>query len=119
MSIFTLDGSFLCGGKVKDVFGDQFYLDADKAKYELVQPGFLVAMNMDDQMAKSVVVKHSELLKSVRTKSERAAKAFAREIEKEGKEEEKRREEVDLMEEQARLTMEEEENAYYYGYYFR
>lgn len=119
VSIYTLDGSFLCEGKVKDVFADQFYLDADKTKYELVQPGFLVAMNMGAETAKDVAARHGELLRSVRAESEKQAKAFAKEIEREGKAEERRRQEADLMEEQARLSMEEEEIAYYYGYYFR
>jgi hypothetical protein len=120
VSVYGLDGTYLGLGAVPSVLDDEFYLDVENRLYELVRPGFLVTMNMTAEMARDVLIRHGDLLKTVKADAEQEAERVRAEIEKEGIEKQQRGQEVDLMREKSRLTVEEERAMYsQYDYPYR
>lgn len=115
-SIFALDGTYIGKAKVASVLEDGFYLDVDEAQYDLVRPGFLVATNMTNEMAKDIVARHQDLLKSVKSDSEKEAERIRAEIEKEGIAKQQRAQEVDAARERSRLTVQEQRAIYFRRY---
>ena len=103
-----------------DSSGDEVYLDTDRSIYNLIQPGFLVTMNMTNEMSRDVVIQHLALLKRVKTDSEKEAEKIRAESEKEAIAKQKRMEEIGMMEKQSQLTIEQERATYYnYRNYYR
>lgn len=119
VSLFSLDGAYIGKGRVASVLEDGFYVDVDEAQYDLVRPGFLVAMNMTNDLARELVTRHQELLRSVKADSEKEAERIRAEIEKEGLAKQQRAQEVDMMRERSRLTVQEQRSLYFrrYGRY--
>lgn len=121
VDLYALDGSYLGVGFVARVLQDEFYLDVDRALADVVRPGFLVTMNMTAEMARDVLIRQGELLKTVRAEADQEAERLLAEMEREGIEKQKRAQEVDLMREESRLTIQEERAMYNQTYrpYYR
>jgi polar amino acid transport system substrate-binding protein len=115
VSIFSLEGAYLGKGRIANVAEDEFYVDVDEAHYDLVRSGFLVTMDMSDEMARDVVIRHQELLRSVRADAEQEAERLRAEMEKEGLAKQQRGQEIDLMRERSRLTIQEERALFFRG----
>lgn len=118
VSIVALDGRTLGKGTISSVFGDEFYLDVDESIYELVQPGYLVAMSMNEVMAMDVLMKRHNLLKEVKTEAEREEEAIQAVTDKEGLEKEMRANEMDSLRERNRISI-RRDRSNYFGYYGR
>ncbi|MBI5016098.1 MAG: transporter substrate-binding domain-containing protein [Deltaproteobacteria bacterium] len=113
VSVFALDGNYLGKGTVASVLGDEFYLDVDPALNDLLRPGFLVTMNMTNAMARDVVIRHQDLLKSVKADAEGEAEKLRAQSEQEGIAKQKRAQEIDMMEKQTEMQIDAERARYY------
>ncbi|MBI5016199.1 MAG: transporter substrate-binding domain-containing protein [Deltaproteobacteria bacterium] len=116
VSIFSLDGTYLGKGNVVNVADDEFYVDVDEKQYDLVRSGFLVTMDMSNEMARDVVIRHQELLRSVRADAEKEAERIRAEIEKEAIAKQQRAHEIDMLRERSKLTVQEERALFFRGY---
>jgi polar amino acid transport system substrate-binding protein len=94
VSIFSLDGKELGKGTISSIFGDDFYIDVEDQIYDLVRPGYLVAMNMTDSMAFDVLTRRGDLLESIKAESEKEARKVRTEIDREALEKQKQQREI-------------------------
>ena len=122
ISVFSTDGEFVSTGTVASVFADEIYLDVDPEKYEFVRSGYAVGMHVNQAKAKTAILEHQDVLKSVRSQAEEDAKRVAAEIDAEGKAQEQRRAEADKMAYQQDLAAKtirarDRDNRYYYRGY--
>lgn len=78
--VFTIGGEELGKGTISSVFGDEFYVDVEERIYNLIQPGSLVTMNMNTQMAMDVLMRRRGVLDTVKTEAEQEAKAVREEL---------------------------------------
>ncbi|MBE0616431.1 MAG: transporter substrate-binding domain-containing protein, partial [Proteobacteria bacterium] len=120
VSVFNPQGEYVCRGTVAAVFDDQIYVDVDPVKYDSVKAGYAVGMNVNMEAAKAAILKHQDVLESVREQSKAEEEALVSQREQEGIEKEKRQAEADQKAYESKLRIQEERaqnNDYYYRSY--
>jgi len=118
VSIFAVRGEELGRGTVSSVFGDEFYVDVDQGIYDFVQPGSLVAMNMNAQMAMDVLMRRRDVLETVKTDAEKAAQAVREAQNAEAEAKHQRAIEMDTFRERLQESA-QTDRARYFRYYYR
>jgi polar amino acid transport system substrate-binding protein len=71
VSVFDPQGHFVVGGRVKSIYEDEVYVDLDKG--DLVEVGFVVAMNVATGEAQALISQRQDLIASVKAESEKEA----------------------------------------------
>jgi polar amino acid transport system substrate-binding protein len=115
VGIFAFDGTYLGKGSIVSVSEDELYVDVEDAQYDMVRPGFLVAQNMSNELARDVAMRHQELLKTVNADSDKEEARLNAETEREGIAQEKRAQEIDMMRERSTLSVLEERALFFRG----
>jgi hypothetical protein len=69
VSVFDPQGKFIVGGTVKSIFEDEIYVDVDKA--DLVEVGFVVAMNVPRGDAPALINQQRDVVASIKAESAR------------------------------------------------
>lgn len=112
VSVFDPQGHYICGGTVKSIYDDEVYVDVDKS--DVVEVGFVVAMNVAKGDALALINERKDIVAAVKAESKK---------ESEGREEEnKRASEADKKErrteqnaaEQRKFQQESQPDWYYY-----
>jgi polar amino acid transport system substrate-binding protein len=80
VSVFDPQGSYICGGTVKSIYEDEVYVDVDKS--DVVEVGFVVAMNVARGEASALIQQRKDIVAAVKAESKK---------ESEGREEENRK----------------------------
>lgn len=73
IEVFTQDGQIVTRGKVVSVLGDEFYIDVNEDAYPLMRPGFLVTMNVERSLARSLAIEKAAVLQKVKESSDKEA----------------------------------------------
>lgn len=70
VAVYSMEGVFIGKGNVTYSMGDEFYLDVPEPAYNLVRSGFLITLNLDDDMARAIALRQREVLQSVKRGAE-------------------------------------------------
>lgn len=73
VEVFTPDGNIVARGKVVSVLGDEFYIDVDEDAFPLMRAGFLVTMNVERSLSKSIALENGMVLQKVKENSDKEA----------------------------------------------
>ncbi len=119
VTLFGVRGEELGKGRISSVFGDEFYVDVAENEYDLVQPGTLVAMNMNAQMAMDVLMRRRGVLETVRSDAEKAATEVRKEFNEEAEAKRKRAVEMDTFRQRLEETTQSDRSRYFRFYYRR
>jgi len=119
VSLFSVRGEELGKGWISSVFGDEFYVDVEEKIYNFVQPGSLVAMNMNAQMAMDVLLRRRGVLETVKTEAEQDAAAVREKANAEAEAKHQRAIEMDTYREQQQESVWSDRARYFRGYYGR
>ncbi len=123
VSLFALNGEYVGKGWISSVLGDEFYVDVEPRIYDLVRPGFLVAMNMNREMAMDVLMRRRNVLETVKEEADERAQEVRSEIRAEAKAKEERAIEMDTYRERinaaARAVDRSRDDRYRYYYRYR
>ena len=80
VTFYDFQGGVVCKGKVKNVYGDDVYVDAIGPRADEVTAGFGVGMGIPDEEAKKLVASRQDVLQNVKTESKKEAEARQKEI---------------------------------------
>ncbi|MHB8767373.1 MAG: transporter substrate-binding domain-containing protein [Deferrisomatales bacterium] len=116
VSVFALSGEQLGKGKISSVFGDEFYVDVEPGIYDFVRPGFLIAMNMNSQMAIDVLLRRQTTLEDVKEQAEKDAEQLQAQKTQEALAKQQRAVEMDTFREQTRESVQADRTRYFYLY---
>ena len=121
VSVFALNGERVGKGTITSVYGDEFYMDVEPGIYEFVRPGFLVAMNMNADMAMDVLMRRQNVLEGVKARAEQQAQEVREEIAEEARAKEQRAIEMDTFRERLEESAQADRARYFrfYGRRFR
>lgn len=113
IAVYSPTGERITKGRVASVVGDEFYFDVDQASYNLIQSGYLVTMNIEQTVARSLLADKSALFKTVKDSVDKEEAAANAEAAKADAEKEKRDAELARLKEQNRLQIDLEREKYY------
>jgi polar amino acid transport system substrate-binding protein len=122
VSVFSINGERLGAGRVISVYGDEFYVDVEESIYNNVRPGFLVAMNMNANMAMDVLMRRQHLLEGVQDEAESLEAQVDKAITQEAAAKEQRAIEMDTYRqrlEEASKAARDRDQYYNRGRYYR
>jgi polar amino acid transport system substrate-binding protein len=120
VSVFTREGDFVCKGTVTNVFGDEVYVDVDPAKYDGIDAGFAVGVNVNMDAVYCAIREHQGVLRQVAEQSKKDQAARVTQREQEGIAKERRQSEADQRAYESLLRVQEERarNNDYYNYHY-
>ncbi|GAB4274256.1 MAG: hypothetical protein Kow0092_29690 [Deferrisomatales bacterium] len=116
VSLFALTGEPLGAGRIASVLGDEFYVDVEEKIYDLVRPGFLVAMNMNRQMAMDVLMRRRGVLEQVGANARQEEERVQGQKDKEALQKQARATQMDTLRERSRVSV-QADRARYFNYY--
>ncbi len=118
VGIYDREGEPVGRGTIQSVYGDEVYVDADRAPAGVIDSGFAVAMNYGDADAKKFILTRKDIYRNIKEEARDEEAQMQREIAKEHKEDESRRErwQEDMTKTKMMLDYEYSDYYYYHGY---
>ena len=115
MSVFDPQGHYICGGTVKSIYDDEVYVDVDKS--DVVEVGFVVAMNVARGDALALINERKDIVAAVKAESKKESEVREEENKRAFEAEEKQRREEQNAAEQRKFQQESQPDWYYYRRY--
>lgn len=117
VSFFDPAGDFVARGRVKSIYTDEVYVDAEPEKADAMDYGFVVGMNVSDAEAKALIRKNHDLLKSITEQIRDEDLARREEIGREAAAMEKQRRKEQVEFERLKMQLDYAYDSYYRGWY--
>lgn len=115
VSVFDPQGHYICGGTVKSIYEDEVYVDVDKS--DVVEVGFVVAMNVARGDALALINERKDIVAAVKAESKKESEDREEENKRAFEAEEKERRTEQNTAEQRKFQQESQSDWYYYRRY--
>lgn len=117
VSIFDPSGNLVGHGKVSGIYEEETYIDAGDVGNGVIQPGFVVAMNISDDEVNKVIASHKGVIDQIRIDAKAEEERITREAGNEFNRAKKEREQYQTDITKTKMMLDYQYSDQYYGYY--
>ncbi len=119
LSFFDPQGHRVGNGRVASIYEDEVYVDADNVPKDLIQLGFVAAMNYGEKDAEKIILSYSGVIGKVKNEARQEKESIQKQIAEESTREKKEREryQEEMTKTKAYLDYQNPARYYGYGYY--
>lgn len=117
LSFFDPQGHRVGSGRVSSIYEDEVYVDAVDVPKDLIQLGFVAAMNYGDKDAEKIILSYSSVIGKVKNDTRQEKELVQKQIAEEAAREKKDRERYQEEMTKAKMSLSYQYSDRYYGYY--